>query len=179
MKYIAFFLSLYMIALPVPAQETVPASALPASSCNSEKHHQFDFWIGDWTVSSNGEPAGTNSIYLIHNGCALQENWQGSGAGGVSGTSFNIYDPAHDRWHQTWVDSTGTLLELDGKLIDGKMVLSGERPTRDGNAVVLHRIIWTPNEDGSVRQHWEASKDGGRDWSTLFDGLYIKTVDNL
>ena len=32
-------------------------------------------------MESDG-PAGTNSIHPIHNGCALQENWQGAGEGG-------------------------------------------------------------------------------------------------
>ncbi|MCH8227728.1 MAG: hypothetical protein IIC63_04850 [Proteobacteria bacterium] len=59
-------------------------------------------------------------------------------------------------------------------LEDGKMVLSGERPSRDGSGTSLHRITWTPREDGAVRQLWEVSKDNGSNWSVLFDGLYEK-----
>jgi len=145
----------------------------PAGPCSSARHRQFDFWIGDWNVSSNDQPAGTNSVTTIVNGCALQENWQGAGPGGVSGTSFNIYDQANDKWHQTWVDSSGTLLELDGGLVAGSMVLEGERPSADGSGTTVHRITWTPNMDGSVRQLWEASSDQ-KTWTVLFDGLYIK-----
>jgi len=105
----------------------------------------------------------------------LQENWQGSGAGGISGSSFNIYDRDTRRWHQSWVDANGTLLLLDGGLVDGSMVMSGSRPTRDGGSA-LHRITWTPNDDGSVRQLWESSLDGGDSWSVLFDGLYLKSA---
>ncbi len=54
------------------------------------------------------------------------------------------------------------------------MVMSGERPARDGSGMVRHRISWTPGEDGSVRQLWEASKDGGATWNVLFDGLYVR-----
>lgn len=32
------------------------------------------------------------------------------------------------------------------------------------------RITWTPNADGTVRQHWEQSTDGGKTWTTAFDG---------
>jgi hypothetical protein len=170
------------IALLVPimalAQEETSNEPVSATPCSSVQHRQFDFWIGEWEVSSNGQEAGTNSVVLIHNGCALQENWQGSDAGGLSGTSFNIYDQASDKWHQTWVDSSGTLLQLDGALIDNKMVLSGQRPSRDGDKIVVHRITWTPGEDGSVRQYWEASNDDGQSWSVLFDGLYVKSGDN-
>jgi len=170
------FLSCSLWAQDEEAIAPDPAAALapsPAGPCSSAMHRQFDFWIGDWDVSSNDQPAGTNSVTTILNGCALQENWQGAGPGGVSGTSFNIYDQAKDKWHQTWVDSSGTLLELDGGLVAGNMILQGERPSADGSSTAIHRITWTPNADGSVRQLWEASSDQ-ETWTVLFDGLYIR-----
>jgi hypothetical protein len=176
MKYLLFLLLL--IPAVVTAQDNEASAVAPAALCSSEKYRQFDFWLGDWNVTSNGQPAGTNSIHLIHSGCALQENWQGAGEGGVSGTSFNIYDQANDKWHQTWVDSSGTLLELDGALVNGSMVLSGQRPARDGSGMAMHRISWTPNEDGSVRQYWEASEDDGHTWSVQFDGMYVKKSED-
>ena len=176
MKHV--LLLLLLIPFTSFAQDSDPGTTAPASPCSSGKYRQFDFWIGDWDVSSNGTPAGTNSIHPIHNGCALQENWQGSGEGGISGSSFNIYDKANDRWHQTWVDASGTLLELDGAFTEGQMVLSGQRLSRDGSEMVTHRISWTPNEDGTVRQLWEVSKDSGDSWSILFDGLYEKSSNH-
>jgi hypothetical protein len=172
MKY--FFTILMVIPFVCSAQVEETADVATAAVCSSEKYHQFDFWIGDWDVTSNGNAAGTNSIYPIHNGCALQENWQGTGEGGISGSSFNIYDRANDKWHQTWVDSGGTLLELDGGFVNGQMVLSGEQPSRNGSGKSLHRISWTPMENGAVRQFWEVSNDSGNSWSVLFDGLYEK-----
>jgi hypothetical protein len=167
------------LPMAAAAQESGPESPGPATTCSSPEYRQFDFWIGDWNVTSAEEPAGTNSIHPIHNGCALQENWQGSGEGGISGSSFNIYDQSSDRWHQTWVDASGTLLQLDGSLSDGVMVLGGQRPSRDGSGMVQHRISWTPNPDGSVRQLWEASRDEGDSWTVLFDGLYTKVPASL
>ena len=146
----------------------------PPKPCTSEKHRQFDFWVGSWDVTANGQPAGHNDITLVHGDCALSENWKSAG-GAFTGSSLNIYDQANDKWHQTWVDVTGTLLELDGGLVDGKMVLQGKRPGPDGQAVI-NRISWTPNEDGSVRQHWETSTDG-ENWTTAFDGHYVKAGD--
>jgi len=161
------------LSLAAFAQDETDDAGTPPKPCSSGQYHQFDFWIGDWNVTSNGQPAGTNSVYPIHDGCALMENWQGAGVGGISGSSFNIYDQANDRWHQTWVDGSGTLLELNGGLQDGNMVMTGERPATDGNGITTHRITWTPNADGSVRQLWDASKDG-QNWTVLFDGLYVK-----
>ena len=161
------------ISMPVMAQDAETKNPAPPPACGTEKYHQFDFWIGDWNVTSNGELAGTNSIHPIHNGCALMEHWQGVGVGSTSGSSFNIYDSANDKWHQTWVDGNGTLLELDGGWIDGSMVLEGRRPAADGKGITTHRITWTPDADGRVRQLWDATKDG-KSWIVLFDGLYSK-----
>ncbi len=158
---------------PVPVPDSAPP---PPPPCSAPAYRQFDFWLGEWNVSSNGQPAGTNRIERIHNGCVLQENWQGAGAGGIGGSSFNVYDQANDRWHQTWVDANGTLLQLDGGLENGSMVLSGQRPSSDGNGLTTHRISWTPNPDGTVRQLWEATRDG-QTWTVLFDGLYARAPD--
>lgn len=168
-----------ILALLLPAalaaQELEEPSA-PSSPlrCDTAEHHQFDFWLGDWNVSADGLPAGTNSVQSIQGGCVLQEHWKGSGIGGISGTSFNIYDREGGAWHQTWVDASGTLLQLDGGLIDGVMVLTGKRPAPGGAGVTLHRISWTPNPDGTVRQLWEASQDDGDSWNVIFDGLYTR-----
>ena len=164
--------------LPAEAPEQPPAEAPAAiSRCAAPEHRQFDFWLGDWDVMSDGKPAGTNRVVSIQGGCVLQENWQGAGAGGISGTSFNIYDRAAQRWHQTWVDAGGTLLQLDGGLVDGVMVLGGTRPAPNGIGTAQHRISWTPNEDGSVRQLWEASQDNGSTWQVIFDGLYQRAEE--
>jgi hypothetical protein len=54
------------------------------------------------------------------------------------------------------------------------MVLEGrqDRPDPKTGIVQRERITWTPNSDGSVRQHWESSTDNGKSWQTGFDGLY-------
>lgn len=138
--------------------------------CADEAHHQFDFWVGTWEVTNaQGDVVGTNEISSILGGCALLEEWQS--AGPYSGKSLNIYDAANDKWHQTWVDNGGLLLELDGRLVDGSMVMKGHRPGRDGTEQ-LHRITWKPLEGGDVRQTWETSADEGQTWTTLFDGRY-------
>jgi hypothetical protein len=72
-------------------------------------------------------------------------------------------------WHQTWVDNAGTVLLLDGRLGGNAMVLEG--PGIDEGRAVKHRITWTLNADGTVRQHWETSGADGA-WKTTFDGLY-------
>jgi hypothetical protein len=136
-----------------------------AGPCSGPEHRQFDFWVGEWRVTApDGKHAGDNRIEKVLDGCALHENWQG--AGGGRGFSYNAYDRTRQVWHQTWVDRQGNLLLLEGGLQDGAMVLSGTQ------GATLNRITWTPNKDGSVRQHWQTSTDQGKTWQTAFDGLY-------
>ena len=155
---------------PVPAATPAPAQA----PCAAPEYRQFDFWLGDWDISSpDGKPAGSNKIVSILNGCAIQENW--TGAKGAHGTSLNLYDSATRRWHQTWVDDSGGLLVLDGEFRDGNMVLAGRRPSQKTRGTVLtHRITWTSLPGERVRQLWEASPNDGRTWQTVFDGTYTK-----
>ena len=140
----------------------------------------FDFWIGEWNVhdAADGTLAGTNSITVILDGRAIREQWRG--ADGIEGTSLNAYDERRDRWHQTWMDAHGTLLLLDGGLDEGgAMVLEGTalsaRPETP-ELVVAHRITWTALGPDAVRQHWQACRDGGSAWATLFDGRYTRRL---
>ena len=94
---------------------------------------------------------------------------------GYSGESLNTYDTGRRQWHQTWVDSGGTLLVLAGGLVDRSMVMSGvTRSPTDPTGTVQQRITWTPSADGSVRQLWESSTDGGKTWTVVFDGRYVR-----
>ena len=93
---------------------------------------------------------------------------------GDQGSSFNIYNGTDGKWHQTWVDNTGTLLLLDGGSPNpGVMVMSGMRQTRAGR-MVEDRITWTKIDDNHVRQLWDFTADGGKKWSVVFDGTYIR-----
>ncbi|HSC46689.1 MAG TPA: hypothetical protein VLG68_01240 [Gammaproteobacteria bacterium] len=154
--------------LPLGAQ----ADDMP-QACNAASYREFDFWLGDWNVSSpDGRLVGHNRVQKSYNGCVLQENW--TGVKGGTGSSFNIYDAPRKVWHQTWVDSMGSLLTLEGGVKDGRMVLSGEQVQPDGKKL-QNRITWTPQKDGSVRQLWESSSDGGKTWKVVFDGIYRKS----
>ena len=161
--------ALLLGAFAASAESTTPPAR---PDCKGAEHHQFDFWIGTWTVQNpQGEREGENTIEPIQKGCALRESW--TGAEGSSGTSLNFYDRGEKKWHQTWIDASGGPLYLDGSFDAGKMVLTGERPRKDGGRA-KHRISWEPLKDGRVRQLWETSKDGGKTWETSFDGYYTK-----
>lgn len=140
--------------------------------CQAAEYRQFDFWVGEWAVTTpQGKPAGSNRIERIIGGCVLQEHWSSSNGG--DGTSLNMWSAADGLWHQVWMDAGGNMLELAGKLEGTRMVLTGTHPTPGKPGVLTtERVTWTPLEGGAVRQLWEASADGGKTWTTQFDGLY-------
>jgi hypothetical protein len=142
-----------------------------APACSSPEHRQFDFWVGDWRVQTpDGKVAGTNHVTLEYGGCVVHEHYvTGKGYGGES---LNIYDASRQLWHQSWVDSDGLLLILEGRWNGKSLVLEGKAPDVKGE-IVRQRITWTPKADGSVRQLWETADSKGA-WSVVFDGQYTK-----
>ena len=163
----------FLLAVGLPESQTSSSAptppAPPPPACRTPEHRQFDFWLGDWNVTDpTGKQVGTNRIALVLGGCVLHESWVGTG---MSGNSYNIYFQGEKRWHQTWVDDRGSLLELNGGLQEGKMVLAGEGPGAKGGRV-KHRITWSKLDQGRVRQLWESSTDGGGTWTVAFDGTY-------
>lgn len=161
---------------PVHAQ-TAPATPAPTPppACASDDHRAFDFWIGSWDVTAKGQPgpSAVNNISVQHRGCVIREEY--ATKGGYTGMSMSFYSAAHKKWHQTWMGLDGNALFIEGGLNEnGQMVLSNANTPYYKEGTPINRITWTPNEDGNVRQHWQASQDGGKTWSDVFDGLYVK-----
>lgn len=151
---------------PALAQDEEAQQQAPQRiDCSSADHRAFDFWVGEWDVyNPKGEMVGENTISVIEDGCALRERWRATSGG--TGQSLNYYDASTGRWYQTWVANSGRPLRLEGGPEGDAMVMGMEAPN------VVHRITWSPNDDGSVRQLWEISTDGGENWQAAFDGEY-------
>ena len=163
------------IGAQTPPAATPPATAATAATappdCRAPEHRQFDFWLGSWNVTVAGKPAGTNRIESVMNGCGLLEQW--TAARGSRGTSLNFYDRRTKTWSQAWIDESGNALQLSGAFADGRMVLTSA-PRRTDRGVDVQRITWSQNPDGTVRQLWESSVDGGTTWTIAFDGVYTR-----
>ncbi|MDX2361481.1 MAG: hypothetical protein QNK23_11795 [Crocinitomicaceae bacterium] len=167
MKSVFLILSLLLITKSSLAQ-----GEQPDCNCCTEEYDHFDFWIGEWEVFNlKGDVVGTNSITAIQGNCVLQENW--TSASGGTGTSLNFYDNKNQTWNQLWIDNSGNKLDITGGLKGNQMIMLSEEKYNTQNDVhFIDRITWTPNENESVRQHWERTTDNGITWKTLFDGLY-------
>lgn len=141
--------------------------------CCTEKHTEFDFWIGKWKVTNpDGSLAGTNTIDKIQDNCILQENWQ-SAKENFTGTSNNFYNARTQQWEQIWIDNKGGNLHLKGNRVGNQMILKTDVAKNQKGEPFYHRVTWTKNDDGTVRQYWETITND-KDITVAFDGLYKK-----
>ena len=118
-------------------------------------------------MTAGGKPAGSSRIESVMKGCGVLEHW--SSAGGGHGTSLNFYDRRTKTWSQAWIDEGGNALHLAGTFADGRMVLASE-PRKTASGIDVQRITWSKNADGTVRQLWESSTDGGSTWTVALTG---------
>ena len=166
----ALSIALLAVARPAAAQNQPPAP-VKQPDCSAAEFRQFDFWVGEWNVTMMGREAGTSSVTSEERGCVVHEHW--AGKVGDTGQSFNFYNRQTGKWRQVWVASNGSSIDLSGTLVDGSIAYTGETKQPDGTRM-LHRLTFTPNADGSVRQFWQTSVDEGATWKVSFDGHYVR-----
>ena len=143
--------------------------------CDTEKHNEFNFWVGDWNVYDiKGALIGTNKILKMQSNCVMQENWE-SKTSSSKGTSYNYVEKTDNTWNQVWIDNSGFSLVLKGNLKDGSMVLQSTL-VKGPKGDYLNRVSWTPNKDGSVTQVWECLTPKGKLIQEAFRGIYKKKI---
>ena len=155
------------------AQQPTPQ---PPQPCDRPEQKQFDFWVGDWDLTSPGAKSGevvhnSNTIKRILGGCIVQENFVGNAAPEQApqllGMSVSVFDLASGKWKQTWVDNQGSYLDFTGEFKDKQMVLSREATRPDGTAV-MQRMVWKNITANEFDWSWERSKDKGQTWEVMW-----------
>jgi hypothetical protein len=147
---------------------TSPSAPPPPLPVN----HDFDFWIGEWDVYRTGTDMkiGESVVEAVADGHALYENWKAT-RGPQTGKSLTSCHHFTKEWQQFYVGSGGQTTHYRGGFVDGKLVITAETVTPQG-AKYLNRGTWTNNPDGTVRQQFDTSTDGGVTWTPGFDGTY-------
>lgn len=137
----------------------------------------FDFWVGDWDVKlADGTYVGSNRIERAERGCVLVENW--TSASGGTGTSINYLDKVSGDWVQIWNAAGGSQIHIRGGMTDDGMLLTGTIHYVASGTTAVFRGLWTPLEDGRVRQFFEQQSADDETWSPWFEGFYNrKSVD--
>ena len=170
-RLLALSVFIFCLTHALVAQQT-PAP----QPCDRPEQKQFDFWVGDWDLSSPGTKAGevvhnTNSIKRILGSCIVQENFVGNSAPEqapqLMGMSVSVFDVASGKWKQTWVDNQGSYLDFTGEFKDNQMILS--RPaTRPDGTKVIQRMVWKNITSNEFDWSWERSKDNGQTWEVIW-----------
>ncbi len=114
------------------------------AGCDTPQSHQFDFWVGKWTVTPNGHPdrhVANSLIEKLYQGCAVRENW--APLKGGPGGSLSAYAGADHHWRQAWVDSSGAFAAFTGGWNGKAMVLEGVWP-QPGHPRQITRMTYTP-----------------------------------
>ncbi len=138
--------------------------------------HQFDFWLGEWTVTpwasdASAAPIGHNSVTTDLEQCVVNESW--TPRSGHKGRSVNFWDTNRQAWRQVWVSADGTSLDYEGHLVDNAMRFTGWTLGTNGKKVMQKLTFFRMAAD-TVRQLFEASDDEGATWKSTFDGRYVR-----
>jgi hypothetical protein len=158
-----------MVASSGTSAQTPPSTPAPTPCANDAERHRFDFWIGEWEVTTkSGTPQGKSVIQSVSGGCALLENW--TSARGGNGKSLNAYNPEFRQWQQYWIGQDGLVSEFRSSQFDGKRLTFFNKSETKPDSI--GRLTFTPVDSATVRQHGETSADGGKTWTTSFDLYY-------
>ena len=152
-------------------QQILAQAARQARPCAADpESHRFDFWVGEWDVTSAvGGKAGQSSVQKILEDCVVFENWTNMQGG--SGKSLNAYNRALKQWQQFWTDQYGSVTEYRESEWKGTSLVLTARATPPDTSQWL-RMTFTPIDSNTVRQFGELSKDQGATWVTSFDLYY-------
>ena len=156
------------LAAGAVAASCATAAQFPCESRSESR--QFDFWLGDWTVMSEGKPVATSRIEKAASGCVVLESY--TQADGFSGNSINFFDPLLGKWRQTWADSAGNASEFSGGYRDHAMRFEGE--SHRGDKRILRHMTLFDLGNGQVRQQSELSRDDGKTWVPHYDLMYVR-----
>jgi tetratricopeptide (TPR) repeat protein len=134
---------------------------------NAPEFRQLDYWLGEWDVETQGQKIAQSSIQLSLDDCVVFENYA-TVDGAYAGKSFSLWNATAKQWEQQYADTTGNWSHWAGGFTAGTMVFTSEKPS------YTQRMSYIKEGPDKVRQHIEISTDGGKTWSTGYDGLYVR-----
>jgi len=163
---------LYAQTPPPPHVNQVKPNPHP---CEAPEFAQFDFWLGDWDVTSTakGVARGVSHISKEMGGCVVWENWTSAGSP-YFGKSYNTYNANMKRWEQYWVDNFAGVMFFHGNLKDGVMDYWTDDVPQPGGTSLQRHLQFFNLGAGKVRQFSQGSVDGGKTWKVEYDLTYTK-----
>jgi len=152
-------------------QDVVAAAVRNQKPCLlSAEYRQFDYWLGEWDVMSQGSKIASSSIQLILDECVIFENYESLNH--YSGKSFSIWDAATKQWQQRYVDNGGAFHTWIGGIENNQMRFFWKHDVR--GTPTVDRMTYIHEDADRVRQTIESSTDDGKTWTKTYDGLYVR-----
>ena len=138
---------------PAPAPNL---AALPAA-------RRFDFYLGDWDLTLNGEVERRISTARAFDGNGLLVTSRDAQAGEINAHSFYLYVEEAELWRQVWLASDGTHVVLEGGLDGDAMILNAvsENGAPKSNA----RSVFKDIDADSFTYEWQETEDAGKTWN--------------
>lgn len=144
----------------------------PGACSANQQSRQFDFWLGDWTVTYPGMPGSAASKVILElDKCVLVETWDGGK--GHKGENIFAYSSDDKSWHGMFADNQGRVHIFEGKVAQGSAEFLGTSRGPNGETV-LNRIKIVRLAPDKVEQSWEKSADKGATWTMEFHGQYSR-----
>jgi hypothetical protein len=135
--------------------------------CSSPEASQFDFWVGDWTLTWADSLHGTNLVEKLFGTCVVHENFHSS-ATNLLGQSWSVYNPNYKQWQQTWIDNQGGYIALTGGVVGDSVILTtAERTvplTISPSGKMKNRMVYFNIKPDSFDWSWQASNGGSEGW---------------
>lgn len=161
---------------------------------DSEKHREFDFWVGEWDVNlRQKQPDNTwkdwkkskANIYKILDGRAILELWEEqsgmSPANTIIGYSLRYFDSEIQQW-VLWLNWPGVnrsgSSSLMGEFRHGRGEFYSERPLNDSTSLIS-RYTFSDVSSTSLRWDDAFSKDGGATWTSNWIMEFSRTAQKL
>ena len=158
-------------ARAISTNASAQASTTAAKPCGAPEYRQLDFWVGEWRVfqASDNSPVGSSKIEIVMEQCGIKESFDAPQAGAADyvGTSYSSYDRKDGKWHQMYIDNSGSVGLYTGGPDGNDMTF-----TCPAKAGATQKMIYRRQADGSVRQIGTLSTDGGKTWQAGYDYVY-------
>jgi hypothetical protein len=162
-----------LLAGSAPALEQTDAPA----TCDTPRHHQLDFWVGDWQVfdAATGELVALDRVEKSYAGCVVEERltfltdmYRRPGvAVRLAGVAVNRFDG--DSWLQMWADNQwGAILLRGAPDAAGNMEFVTVTPSRHRDV----KLVYEKRADGSFRLLQYVAPAGSGKWQKYGDLLY-------
>ena len=155
------------------ASATQAFAAEGSGSCTADSEvRQLDYWLGHWTMKSDGGSSTSSKVTLSLDKCMFIEHWE-NGKGHVTEKMF-AYSPEDKNWGGMFADNEGRVhVFLAGKVSSGTAEFHG--PSRGPNGeTVLHKLRVVRMAPDRLEETWEKSVDNGANWTTVYRAEYSR-----